>query len=127
MQPVNRKLHHHQAFLLKHLGSLVLQHQVLDAMTVVSVLAGLALFGGLVICITSPAGFLDSLFESISAIATVGLTAGVTTELSLLAKLLMMVYMFFGRVGVLTLSLSFLAGNQAQERYRYANTNLLIG
>jgi trk system potassium uptake protein TrkH len=35
--------------------------------------------------------------------------------------------MYFGRVGVLTLSLGFLMSNRAQERYRYANTTLLIG
>lgn len=103
------------------------ERQVLDAMTVVSVVVGLALFGGVVICMTSPVGFLDGLFESVSALATVGLTAGVTTKLSFVAKLLIMLYMYFGRVGVLTLSLSFLTGNKAEEKYRYAQTNLLIG
>ena len=38
-----------------------------------------------------------------------------------------MIYMYFGRVGVLTLSLGFLMGNRAEERFRYAHTNLLIG
>lgn len=101
--------------------------QALDAMTVVSVVVGLALFGGIVICVTSPVSFLDGLFESVSALATVGLTAGVTTKLSLIAKILIMLYMYFGRVGVLTLSLSFLTGNKTDEKYRYAQTNLLIG
>ena len=32
-----------------------------------------------------------------------------------------------GRVGVLTISLGFLAGDRAEERFRYAETNLLIG
>ena len=39
----------------------------------------------------------------------------------------MIVYMYFGRVGVLTISLGFLMGNRAEERFRYAQTNLLIG
>ena len=59
--------------------------------------------------------------------ATVGLTAGATGKLSLAAKILIIIYMYFGRVGVLTLSLGFLMGNKAQERFRYAYTNLLIG
>ena len=103
------------------------EHQVLDAMTIVSVVCALALFGGIFISATSPVAFVDGLYESVSALATVGLTAGVTTSLSLPAKLLMILYMYFGRVGVLTLSLSFLMGNKAEERYRYAYTNLLIG
>jgi trk system potassium uptake protein TrkH len=101
--------------------------QALDAMTIVSILVGLAVFGGIFICATSPVGFTDALFESVSAIATVGLTAGVTGKLSLAARILMIVYMYFGRVGVLTISLGFRMGNKAEERFRYAQTNLLIG
>lgn len=102
-------------------------NQVLDAMTIVSIVVGLAVFGGLFISATSPITLTDGLYESVSALATVGLTTGVTTSLSIPAQLLMIIYMYFGRVGVLTLSLGFLMGNQAQERFRYANTNLLIG
>lgn len=102
-------------------------NQVMDAMTIVSIVVGLAIFGGLFISATSPIGFTDGLYESVSALATVGLTTGVTTSLSIPAQILVIVYMYFGRVGVLTISLGFLMGNQAQERFRYANTNLLIG
>lgn len=102
-------------------------NQVLDAMTIISIVVGLAVFGGLFISATSPIGFTDGLYEAVSALATVGLTTGVTTSLSLPAQILIIIYMYFGRVGVLTLSLGFLMGNQAQERFRYANTNLLIG
>lgn len=102
-------------------------NQVLDAMTIVSIVVGLAVFGGLFISATSPIGFTDGLYESVSALATVGLTTGVTTSLSVPAQVLIIIYMYFGRVGILTLSLGFLMGNQAQERIRYANTNLLIG
>ena len=69
----------------------------------------------------------DALFESVSALATVGVTAGVTPSLGIPAQILMMIYMYFGRVGVLTISLGFLMGNRAEERFRYAQTNLLIG
>ena len=102
-------------------------NQVMDAMMVVSLMAGLAIFGGMFLTATSPVGFVDGLYESVSALATVGLTTGVTSSLSLPAQLLMIIYMYFGRVGVLTLSLGFLMGNQAHERFRYADTNLLIG
>jgi len=72
-------------------------------------------------------GFTDALFEAVSALATVGLTAGVTGSLSIPAQFLIILYMYFGRVGVLTISLGFLVGNRAEERFRYAQTNLLIG
>ena len=69
----------------------------------------------------------DALYEAVSALATVGLTAGATPLLSVPAKILIIIFMYFGRVGVLTISLGFLMGNQAAERYRYAETSLLIG
>ncbi len=102
-------------------------NQVLDAMTVVAIMAGLSLLGGLFVCINSSVGFLDALYETVSALATVGLTTGITASLAIPSQILLILFMYFGRVGVLTLSLGFLMGNQAQERFRYANTNLLIG
>ena len=101
--------------------------QVLDAMTIASIMIALAMFGAIFISATSPVGFVDALYESVSAIATVGLTSGATGVLSIPAQFLIIIYMYFGRVGVLTISLGFLMGDQAQERFRYAETNLLIG
>ena len=58
---------------------------------------------------------------------TVGVTANVTSLVSVPGRLLLVLFMYFGRVGVLTLSLGFLMVNRAEERFRYAQTNLLIG
>lgn len=101
--------------------------QVLDAMTIAMIMVALAFFGGMFLSATSAVSFTDGLYESVSALATVGLTTGITTSLSVASKILMIVYMYFGRVGVLTLSIGFLMGNRAKERYQYAQTNLLIG
>ena len=103
------------------------QSQVLDAMTIAFIMILLAVFGGIFISATSPIGFTDALYEAVSAIATVGLTAGATGDLSIPAQILIIIYMYFGRVGVLTISMGFLAGDKAEERFRYAQTNLLIG
>ena len=103
------------------------QGQVLDAMTIGTILIFLAMFGGIFISSTSDVSVTDGVFEAVSALATVGLTAGATRVMSVPAKLLIILYMYFGRVGVLTISLGFLAGNRAEERYRYAETKLLIG
>lgn len=101
--------------------------KVMDAMTIAMIMVGLAFFGAVFISATSPVGFTDSLYESVSALATVGLTAGATGSLSIPAQILIILYMYFGRVGVLTISLGFLMGDRAEERFRYAQTNLLIG
>ena len=43
------------------------------------------------------------MFETGSAIGTVGLTLGITTKLALISRIILMFLMFFGRVGALTL------------------------
>ena len=101
--------------------------KVTDAATIAFIMILLAFFGAAFISATSPVGFTDALYESVSALATVGLTAGVTTSMSIPAQFLIIIFMYFGRVGVLTISLGFLMGDKAQDRIRYAHTNLLIG
>lgn len=103
------------------------EEKATNAMTIFFIMVSLAFFGGFFIAATSPVPFVDGLYESVSALATVGLTAGATTVMGVPAQLLMILFMYFGRVGVLTISLGFLMGNKAEERFRYADTNLLIG
>ncbi len=103
------------------------QEKVMDAMTIIAIVVGLTFFGAVFISATNPISFTDSIFETASAIATVGLTAGVTPVLNVASKLLLIVFMYFGRVGVLTISLGFLMGDKADDRIRYADTNILIG
>ena len=101
--------------------------KIMDAATIVALVVGLATAGAIFITATCPVGFVDALFETASALATVGLTAGVTTNLTIPAQIMIILFMYFGRVGILTISLGFLTGNKAEERFRYADTNLLIG
>ena len=103
------------------------QSQVLDAMTIAAIMILLAFFGGAFISVTSGVGFTDALFEAVSALGTVGLTADITGSLTVPSQILIILYMYFGRVGVLTISLGFLMGNRAEERFQYAQTSLLIG
>lgn len=101
--------------------------KIMDAATIVFLVLGLAIGGAIFITATSPVAFTDALFETASALATVGLTAGVTPVLSVAAQFMIILFMYFGRVGILTISLGFLMGDRADDRFQYAHTNLLIG
>jgi len=101
--------------------------KVVDAMTIIVIVVGLAFAGAIVVCTTSGVSFTDALYETASALATVGLTTGITPELGILSQFMIIIFMYFGRVGVLTISLGFLLGNKADDRFQYADTNLLIG
>ena len=103
------------------------QDKIMDAATIVGIMTALSLTGAIFITATCPVEFTDALFETVSALGTVGITANVTPLLGTAAKLMIVVFMYFGRVGILTISLGFLMGNKAEDRYRYAGANLLIG
>ena len=101
--------------------------QVRDAMSITVIMLILCFTGAVVLVADSGLSFLNSLYETASALATVGLTANVTPLLHLPSKLIIIAFMYFGRVGILTISLGFLMGDRAVERFRYAETKLLIG
>lgn len=101
--------------------------KAVDAMTITFITVMLSVVGGMLICTVAPVSFLDSWYEAVSAICTVGLTAAGTASLGMAAQSVLIAFMYFGRVGVLTLSLGFLMGNKAKDRFQYADTNLLIG
>lgn len=101
--------------------------KVIDALTITGLMLVMGVFGAIFISEACSVSFTDALFETVSALGTVGLTAGVTTKLTVLCQIMIIIFMYFGRVGVLTISLGFLLGNQAEDRIQYAQTNLLIG
>ena len=100
---------------------------VLNAIMIFILMVSLSFAGGVLICATSPVGFTDGLFEAVSAIGTVGLSAGITPRLGLPAKFMIILFMYFGRVGVLTISFGFLKKKPAGEKFMYAHTDLIIG
>ena len=59
--------------------------------------------GGVSICTIEKLPLVASLFETASAIGTVGLTLGITPKLSLASQIILIILMYLGRVGGLTL------------------------
>lgn len=66
------------------------------------------------------------IFEVVSAFATVGLSTGITAELPPAAQTVIIVLMFIGRVGVVTLAMA-LATNQIKRSFRYPEEKLIVG
>ena len=101
---------------------------VLNAIMIFILMVFLGFAGGTVICAAMPSvSFADGLYEAASALGTVGLSTGITPRLPAVVKVMIILFMYFGRVGLLTISVGFLKNKPSGEKYRYANTNLLIG
>jgi trk system potassium uptake protein TrkH len=69
----------------------------------------------------------DVLFEVISALSTVGLTMGVTTNLSIFGKVLICILMFVGRVGVFTVVYSLNQKEPGEDLYKYPEEKVMVG
>ncbi len=94
-------------------------------------LIGLALFGLLLAQVPSrvvegPRILLDNIFETVSAFATVGLSLGMTGSLTVAGKWIIIVLMFIGRVGLLTVAFA-IASRTKNYPTRYAEENIMIG
>lgn len=78
--------------------------------------------------ISGLASFDNILFESVSAFATVGLSSGLTPTISTPSKLFLIVTMFAGRLGPLTLALAFSRRyNRSKIKYKYPEGKIMVG
>jgi len=76
--------------------------------------------------ITEGFRFIDLLFETVSAFGTVGLSTNITTSLSMWGRLIIILTMFVGRLGPLTLMLALVQRQKATD-YRYPRETVRIG
>ena len=84
-------------------GRRIADDTVKNAVTVFLLYITLFLVGGMVISRAEKLPLMICLFESASAVGTVGLTLGITPGLGMVSRLVLISLMFFGRVGGLTL------------------------
>lgn len=70
--------------------------------------------------------FIDLLFENVSAMSTVGLSTGVTALLSPFGKILIILSMFVGRIGALTIVFA-VAKSVISTNYKYPHAHTMVG
>ena len=87
---------------------------------------GAVIFGTIVLSMTESAPLDKILFETVSAFGTVGLSAGITGDLTIVGKLVIIILMFMGRVGPLTI-LAAMGEKNRKVEYEYPQGDILIG
>jgi trk system potassium uptake protein TrkH len=73
-----------------------------------------------------PFAFERILFEVVSAFGTVGLSTGITGSLTPISKVMIIILMFTGRIGPMTLMIAF-SQRPEQIRVKYPEGDILIG
>jgi trk system potassium uptake protein len=104
-----------------------IQHVVVyRAISVVLISISVLFILGYTLELVSDHDFVDVLFEAVSAVGTVGASRGITGELPGVAQLAIIIAMFIGRLGPLTLVIA-LAARQRPVSYRPAVESMRIG
>lgn len=95
-------------------GRRIIPATIVTAVTLLLMYTGLAVSGAVVISMAEGLPLLSCLYETASAIGTVGLTLGITPQLGMLSKSILIVFMFLGRIGGLTLIYAAQSGYKVQ-------------
>lgn len=97
------------------------------AIVVVATFTVFLLGGVSILLLVENQPFIYLLFETISALATVGVSANLTPELSWVSHIVLMILMYVGRIGPITILLGLSRKNKNTREKIYAKTSILIG
>ncbi|WP_139996429.1 TrkH family potassium uptake protein [Paenibacillus paridis] len=100
--------------------------RIFKALTITLISLGLVIIVTMILSMTETQPFIHLLFEATSAFGTVGLSIGVTPELSTVGKVVIALTMFAGRLGPLTLAYA-LGPRTEKELYRHPEGKITIG
>jgi trk system potassium uptake protein len=89
--------------------------------------SGIVFIGVFILTLTDPQiPILQLVFEEVSAFATVGLSTGITSSLSVAGKIVLMCSMFIGRIGILTLAFT-LSSRVVSRNYKLPGAHITVG
>lgn len=104
------------------------KHLVYRTISIVFISFTLVVFVTLILSITQKGNFIDFLYEATSAFGTVGLSLGLTPNLTGIGKAAILLTMYIGRVGPLTLALAFAKRQQVSSNaIKYPEDRILVG
>lgn len=98
------------------LGRRIPTNRVLGAFTALVFYLGMFLVGSMLLLLLQGQAFEDVIFEAASALGTVGLSRGITGDLTALGKLVVIALMFVGRVGPITFGLALFSQRRSTVR-----------
>lgn len=96
------------------------------SLAIVTLSLVLVLMMTLVLCYTEGFDLLDILFETVSAFGTVGLSTGITPYLSKIGRIFLILTMFVGRVGPLTLAVA-MSERKKKAKFHYPKEKIIVG
>ena len=108
-------------------GRRISEESIKKAVSVVVMFLTICAISTILLMATSNASPLDAVFETVSATATVGLSRNLTATLNTFGKLIIIVTMYFGRVGPISLAIALGSKNESQNVITEPTEDISIG
>ena len=97
------------------------------ASAVVFVSAGAVIILTILLCVFNPVPLEDALYEVVSACGTVGLSRGLTSSLESPGRLIIIIAMFLGRIGPISLVAVFSGNAEESNKIKYSEGRFYVG
>lgn len=101
------------------------------ALTIVMISASVLVMVVGILSMTEHFTFMEILFECVSAFATVGTTLGITSQLSMMGKITIIIVMFIGRLGPITMAVALMVRQRDKEKNKsniqYPKEKVMVG
>jgi trk system potassium uptake protein TrkH len=108
-------------------GRRITKEAVTKAVAVTSMSFIIMFVSTVLLSAVTKAGALDVMYETVSATATVGLTRNLTPSLSALGKIIIILTMYLGRVGPISLAIAFKGRKETENIVKNPTEEISVG
>ena len=108
-------------------GRRISEYSIKKAISVVVMFISICAISSILLMATSNASIIDAIYESVSATATVGLSRNLTPTLNTFGKIIIIITMYFGRVGPISLAVALSKRNESKNIISEPTEEISIG
>ncbi len=101
--------------------------EMMKKASAIVLVSALTLFVVIILLLTRGIGLTDASYEAVSALGTVGLSRNITPTLDVWGRLIIIVSMYLGRIGPISMAFFFSKINKSNKKIKHADGNFTVG
>ncbi len=101
--------------------------EMMKKASAIVLVSALTLFVVIILLLTRGIGLTDASYEAVSALGTVGLSRNITPTLDVWGRLIIIVSMYLGRIGPISMAFFFSKINKSNKKIKHAEGNFTVG
>ncbi len=101
--------------------------EMMKKASAIVLVSALTLFAVILLLLTRGLGLTDASYEAVSALGTVGLSRNITPSLDMWGRVIIIVSMYLGRIGPISMAFFFSKNNRYNKKIQHAEGNFTVG